>query len=90
MITTQPLFAGPVFLFANLKYRSRYVSLAATDLNYDFNYMHPGTYYYYAFYDANGDYNFTSGEYMSTANTTFTLNPISTQITTTQINYIIP
>lgn len=45
IITTQPLIAGFAINQANMKYRSRYVILGATDNSYTFNYMHPGTYY---------------------------------------------
>jgi hypothetical protein len=90
VITTQPLFSGPVFNPANLKYRSRYVILAANDNNYTFNYMHPGTYYYYALYDNDGNNLFNSGDWISTANTTFTLGNQGTATTGTQINFTIP
>ncbi|MBA3665911.1 MAG: hypothetical protein H0W61_17160 [Bacteroidetes bacterium] len=90
IITTQPLFSGPVFLSANLKYRSRYVILAANDANFNFNYMHPGTYYYYAWYDADGNAAPTSGDWISTSNITFTLGSQGTASTTTQINFTIP
>ena len=90
VITTQPLFNGVIFNSANLKYRSRYVILAANDNSYTFNYMHPGTYYYYALYDNDGNNTFGSGDWISTANTTFTLGNQAIANTTTQINFIIP
>jgi len=90
IITTQPLFSGPVFLSANLKYRSRYVFLSAANPGYTFNYMHPGTYYYYALYDSDNNKSFGSGDWVSTANTTFTLNAVGTTTTSTQINFTIP
>lgn len=66
IVTTQPLFSGLSFNAANLKYRSRYVFVgAASTTGYDFNYMHPGDYYVNAIYDNNGDYNFSSGDYMN-------------------------
>lgn len=90
IITTQPLFSGFTFNAGNLKYRSRYVILAANDLNFTFNYMHPGTYYYYAFYDNDGNNTANSGDWISTANTTFNLSAQGTATTNTQINFIIP
>lgn len=90
MITTQPLFSGPVFISANLKYRSRYVILAASDTNFTFNYMHPGTYYLYALYDTDGNGAYGSGDWISTANTTFSLTSQGTTTTSTQINFTIP
>lgn len=90
IITTQPLFSGITFLSSNLKYRSRYVILDALDNHFVFNYMHPGTYYLYAYYDADGNKNVNSGDWLSTANTSFTLGDASTTGATTQINFIIP
>ena len=52
--------------------------------------MHPGSYYLYAFYDANGDGTLSPGDYVSTANTQFTLAPSGTVSASTQINYVIP
>jgi hypothetical protein len=91
MITTQPLFSGFTYLPANLKYRSRYVLLASTDNSFTFNYMHPGTYYIYSFYDSNGDGLFASGDWMSSNLTnTFTLGALGTQSVNTVIDYTIP
>jgi hypothetical protein len=89
-IMTQPLFSGPIPNLANLKYRSRYVILSASDLNFVFNYMHPGTYYVYAFYDNDGNNTPNTGDWMSTANTTFTLNALGTTSAVPQINFTIP
>jgi len=90
IITTQPLFNGFVFNSSNLKYRSRYVILAANDLSFTFNYMHPGTYYYYAMYDNDGNNTINSGDWISTTNTTFTLGIQGTTSTSTQIDFTIP
>lgn len=90
VITTQPLFSGALFNTTNLKYRSRYVILSANDLNFTFNYMHPGNYYYYAFYDNDGNNTINSGDWISTTNTTFTLMDKGNVNASTQINFIIP
>lgn len=90
IITTQPLFSGFTFLSANLKFRSRYVLLPADELNFTFNYMHPGTYYVYAFYDSDGNMTASSGDWISTANSTFTLGPTSTTTGSAYINFTIP
>ena len=55
IVTTQPLISGFTPNFANLIYRSRYVILSGADKSFVFNYMHPGSYYLYAFCDANND-----------------------------------
>ncbi len=90
VITTQPLFSGFTYNAANLKTRSRYVFLSASSASYTFNYMHPGTYYYYAFYDNDDNKTINSGDWISTVNTTFTLGAAGTTTTTTQINFTIP
>ncbi len=91
MITTQPLFTGFTYVPAQLKYRSRYVFLASTDNAFTFNYMHPGSYYLYTLYDANGDGTFSSGDWMSSNLTnTFTLGALGTQSVNTVIDFTIP
>lgn len=90
IITTQPLIAGFSINTGNLKYRSRYVILSSTDQSFEFNYMHPGTYYLYALYDADGNKTFSSGDWASTTNTTFTLANKGTTTSSTQINFTIP
>ncbi len=90
IITTQPLISGISLNTGNLKYRSRYVILAANDHSYTFNYMHPGTYYLYALYDTDGNNNFSSGDWVSTSNVTFALNGLGTTSASTQINFTIP
>lgn len=90
VITTQPLLSGMTPNLANLKYRSRYVILAANDLSFVFNYMHPGSYYVYAMYDTDGNNVFSSGDWFSATNTAFTLSALGTTTTTPQINFTIP
>lgn len=90
LITTQPLIAGFSINTANFKYRSRYVILSATDQSFTFNYMHPGSYYLYAMYDADGNNTFSSGDWVSTTNTTFTLTNQGTTTSSTQVNFTIP
>ena len=90
VITTQPLFSGFSFNQVNLKYRSRYVILNSNDQNFIFNYMHPGTYYYYAFYDNDGNKTINSGDWISTANTTFNLTETGNTASSCEINFTIP
>jgi hypothetical protein len=90
IITTQPLISGFTINTGNLKYRSRYVILSATDQSFVFNYMHPGTYYLYALYDTDGNNTISSGDWVSTSNTTFSLPNQGTTTATTQINFTIP
>ncbi len=90
IITTQPLFNAGVFNVANLKYRSRYVIVDANEFNYTFNYFHPGTYYFYALYDTDDNATFNSGDWVSTANTTFNIASLGNTNTSTQINFVIP
>lgn len=90
VITTQPLINGFSYNPSNLKYRSRYVILSASDLSYTFNYMHPGTYYLYAFYNSDSNTIPNSGDWMSSSSSSFTLSSVSTQTIQTQVNFTIP
>jgi len=90
IITTQPLISGFTINQANMRYRSRYVILAASDNSYTFNYMHPGTYYLYALYDADGNMTFSSGDRVSTVNTSFSLSAEGTASASASMNFVIP
>jgi hypothetical protein len=90
LITTQPLISGFTFNAANMKYRSRYVILSADDYSFTFNYMHPGSYYLYALYDADNNNYFSSGDKASFPGSTFTLSDKGTTTVTPQINFTIP
>jgi hypothetical protein len=90
IITTQPLISGFTINQANMKYRSRYVILNASDNSYTFNYMHPGTYYLYALYDADGNMTFSSGDRVSTVNTSFSLLAEGTVSASASMNFVIP
>ena len=90
VITTQPLFSGFTFNPINLKYISRYVNLAANDLSFTFNYMHPGSYYVYAFYDNDMDNQTNTGDWLSLGNTSFSLSALGNTSVSTQINFTIP
>ena len=87
VICTQQLFSG---LAMNLKYRSRYVVLAANDLSFTFNYMHPGTYYAYAIYDNDGNGTINSGDWFSATGTQFTLGAQATTTVNTTISFQVP
>lgn len=92
IISTQPLFSGVIFDVNQLKYRSRYVFVGASvTTGYNFNYMHPGNYYINAIYDVNGDFTFSSGDYMNSSfDIPFTLNELGTSNTSVDINLLIP
>ena len=90
MITTKPMISGYAINYANLATRSRYVILSGNNHSFTFNYMHPGTYYLYALYDADGNRNFNSGDGVSTTNTTFTVPETGEVSATAQINFTIP
>lgn len=90
LITTQPLISGFSINTANMKFRSRYVILAANDLSYTFNYMHPGSYYLYALYDDDSNGTFSSGDWVSAVNTTFTLGALGNTTAAVQLNFTIP
>ncbi len=91
-ITTQPLFPGSVFSLNNMKFRSRYVFVdALANTSFNFNYMHPGTYYVNAIYDSNGDFNFSTGDYMNFPfDVPLTLSAEGTANANVNINFVIP
>ncbi|HEY0261462.1 MAG TPA: hypothetical protein VGB95_00425, partial [Chitinophagales bacterium] len=88
--STQPLIGQTGPITANLKTISRYVSLTNPQSSFVFDYMHPGSYYLYAFVDNNSNDVMDSGDFVSTANTTFTLAVQGTTSQSTQINFQIP
>jgi len=90
IITVQPLINGITLNPANMKFRSRYVRVAASAQQFLFNYMHPGNYFVYALYDNDGNNNFSSGDYVSTQNTGFTLAGQGTATANVQMNFMIP
>jgi hypothetical protein len=90
MVSVQPLFGTTGPITANFKTRSRYVILTSPDNSYMFNYMHPGTYYYYALCDKDNNGVINSGDYMSASNATFTLGALGKASASTQINFQIP
>lgn len=90
IVSAQPLISGTGLNTSNLKFRSRYVVLSSSDLNFTFNYLHPGTYYLYAFYDNDGNGTANSGDWISATNTSFSLTSQQTISANTQINFTIP
>lgn len=92
ILTTKPLFNGLTFNAANLNSRSRYVFVGAgSAASFNFTNMHPGTYYVNAVYDQNGDYSFSSGDYMNSAfDVPLTLSPEGTASAAVNINFQIP
>lgn len=66
LVSTEPLFNGFIFNIGNLAFRSRYVFVDAANItDFTFDYMHPGKYYVNAIYDTDGDFLFSSGDYMN-------------------------
>lgn len=90
IITTQPLINGFTLQTENLKTRSRYVVLAATDLDFTFQSMHPGNYYAYAVYDADGNMQLSSGDWVSAANTGLSVPNSGLTNVNLQVNFTIP
>jgi len=90
IITTQPLINGLSLNLPNLKYRSRYVRLGSTTGSFSFTLMHPGQYYLYALYDADGNNTFSSGDRVSTVNTTLTVPESGSVSASASMNFTLP
>jgi hypothetical protein len=90
LLTTQPLFSGVTYNASALNYLSRYIIVKANYSAYTFTYFHPGTYYLYALYDTDGNGIFSSGDYVSFSNTSFTCGDKQTVSASTQINLVVP
>ncbi len=90
IITTQPLINGTSYNSNNLKFISRYVVLEATDPAFVFTYMHPGHYFLYALYDADGNQTFSSGDWASTLNAAFEVPDHGMAAGDANINFEIP
>lgn len=91
IITTQPLFSGFTPQLQNLKYKSRYVIVKPNEQNFAFNYMHPGTYYLYGLYDADGNNTFSTGDYISSnTNYQFILANQEQKTLSLNLNFQIP
>lgn len=91
LLLTQPLFSPTTGYNPNsMNYISRYVTLDANDMDYTFSYMHPGSYYVYAIYDANNDGIFGSGDYINYNSGTLSLSPESTASSNVVVNFQIP
>lgn len=91
LLMTQPLFSPATGYNPNsMNYISRYVTLNSNDLDFTFSYMHPGSYYVYAIYDANNDGIFGSGDYINSNSNTLNLPAEGTASATAVINFQIP
>lgn len=94
IVTTQPLFNGFTYQGNNLKYKSRYVMVRASETQFIFNYMHPGSYYIYGLYDKDGNGIFSSGDYVvlngSNLNTSFSLNEQEQKTITLPVTFQVP
>lgn len=90
IVSTQPLIGQTGVNSANFKTISRYVSLVNPQNAFVFTYMHPGSYYLYATVDNNGNGFIDSGDFVSTANTSFSLAASGTVSASTQINFQVP
>lgn len=91
IVTTQPLFNGFTPQLQNLKYKSRYVAINASEPSFAFNYMHPGSYYVYGLYDKDNNGTFSTGDYISNNfNTTLTLGDKEEKALNLSLNFQIP
>jgi hypothetical protein len=66
LLCTKPLWEGQNYLKENEKYFARAVYLKHDVRDFTLNNIHPGNYYVYYFIDRNRDYQYVSGDCMST------------------------
>jgi hypothetical protein len=90
LLCTKPLWSGQNYLKENEKYFVRAVYLKHDVRNYTLKNIHPGNYYVYYFIDKNSDYQYVSGDCMSTESTkTLTVGNGKTAEFEAEIDYVI-
>jgi hypothetical protein len=73
--TTQPLVEGMQYFPDRLRYITRYVRIPAQRGSFVFEHIHPGSYYLYGLYDADGNGEPSSGDWFSVPGTPVTVSP---------------
>ena len=90
LLSTKPLWDGQNYLKENEKFFVRAVYLKYDTRNYTLNNIHPGNYYVYYFIDRNSDYQYISGDCMSTeSNKTLSVEIGKTAEFQAEIDYVI-
>ncbi len=90
IITTKPLYSLLNINLGNLKYRSRYVTIAPNYVQYTFKNMHPGTYYLNLLYDQDNSNSITSNDLINLYQAPFTVSPENAVNVTAELNCAIP
>lgn len=90
LLTTQPLYSQSGYNPDNQKFISRYVFVKSNQTSFNFNYVHPGTYYFYAIYDTDNNQAGSPGDWINVSTTTITLQSKAQVPVSTQINFVIP
>lgn len=88
--TTHPLLDNMQYKPENLRYITRYVRIPATQSGFTFQHIHPGRYFLYALYDANGDGVPSSGDWFSLIGSGVDIPPEASMQAEAVINFQMP
>lgn len=88
--TTRPLVENMQYRPENLRYITRYVRVPATRTGFSFPHIHPGRYFLYALYDADGDGAPGSGDWFSLSGREINVPPEDTVSAQVQIDFRLP
>ncbi|MCS7188946.1 MAG: hypothetical protein RMJ66_04450 [Bacteroidia bacterium] len=88
--TLMPLVEGLQYKPENLRYITRYVRIPASKDGFIFWHIHPGRYYLYALYDADGNGMPSSGDWFSLYGQEVNIPPETSIQAEVQINFQIP
>lgn len=88
--TTRPLIENMQYKPENLRYITRYVRIPATRNGFTFQHIHPGQYFLYALYDANGDGIPSSGDWFSLMGSEVSISPESSASGEAVIDFQLP
>jgi hypothetical protein len=92
ILSTQSLINNGLNNITNMNSVCRTVILSANDTSYTFNYLHPGSYYLYAFYDKDANNIFNTGDWFTLDSNSnfFTVNSLEQKSVDRYFNTVIP
>ena len=88
--TTKPLLEGYQYFPDRMRFITRYVRVAASQSGFCFEHMHPGRYYLYVLYDADGNDQPSSGDWLGFLAEQTEVRPEMLTVTTVPIGFRLP